>query len=437
MLHNGVLKGVNCPDHRATLIQLNSEGWKINRSSGGHLKLTHKDANKPVFASMTPSDHRAKYNLVSQCRKAITLSRGNRDQASGEIAMSEQDISNAFAKSKMSKKSRKRQVLFDRHNPAGVVSNANEAMDRMRGKASTSKNTTLIPDSAVLSTSSRPMSKDQALRAAEALFSPQKSIQEQRDQSSATAAAPATDAIVASVSAPCEKQKPTELKAETTDTPEVAAEVVQKPKAKRKKAITKTSNTKKTKVSTQKTKDKTMEATAIDTKNAEAVNIVPAKSADEAAPAGLTIVSDDVLALARKIASGKYQQINITSDMVGKTLLLDGEAFLTGSMAAEVPTKATPTASATAHEVKINTTGKTSETKSRGEVISEKLLATIKTFNPEPVSQKDLAELHAADFGYKSLNSARASISRHLTKMVQDGILTESEIKRMRHFTLA
>jgi predicted RNA binding protein YcfA (HicA-like mRNA interferase family) len=46
-------------------------GWIVRRTNGGHLRLTHPQATTPVFASSTPSDHRALANALAQMRRVL------------------------------------------------------------------------------------------------------------------------------------------------------------------------------------------------------------------------------------------------------------------------------------------------------------------------------------------------------------------------------
>jgi len=65
-----VLKGVQ-PDLRDTIKKLHREGWTPSKTSGGHIRLEHAEAAKPVFTSSTPSDFRTPFNLVRDCRSAL------------------------------------------------------------------------------------------------------------------------------------------------------------------------------------------------------------------------------------------------------------------------------------------------------------------------------------------------------------------------------
>jgi predicted RNA binding protein YcfA (HicA-like mRNA interferase family) len=47
------------------------DGWTVRYTAGGHLRLEHPDAAGPVFATATPSDHRAARNTLAQMRRAL------------------------------------------------------------------------------------------------------------------------------------------------------------------------------------------------------------------------------------------------------------------------------------------------------------------------------------------------------------------------------
>jgi hypothetical protein len=51
------------------------EGWQIQKSKGGHLKLLHKDAKVPVFCASTPSDYRAIMNIEGELKRALGIER--------------------------------------------------------------------------------------------------------------------------------------------------------------------------------------------------------------------------------------------------------------------------------------------------------------------------------------------------------------------------
>lgn len=61
------------------------EGWRVKRTSGGHLKFT-KAGYAPIYTSMTASDHRASLNALAQIRRAdrqCRLIHGNRLRGEG------------------------------------------------------------------------------------------------------------------------------------------------------------------------------------------------------------------------------------------------------------------------------------------------------------------------------------------------------------------
>lgn len=67
---HAVLKGVQ-PDLRETIKDLCGEGWSASKTNGGHIRLNHPQAEKPVFTSSTPSDFRTPQNLLRDCRSAL------------------------------------------------------------------------------------------------------------------------------------------------------------------------------------------------------------------------------------------------------------------------------------------------------------------------------------------------------------------------------
>jgi hypothetical protein len=47
------------------------DGSTVRRTNGGHLRLTHRQATAPVFASSTPSEHHALANALAQMRREL------------------------------------------------------------------------------------------------------------------------------------------------------------------------------------------------------------------------------------------------------------------------------------------------------------------------------------------------------------------------------
>lgn len=90
---HGILRGVTSRDLRDTLRTLEGEGWELSRTGGGHIKLVHEEAEKPIFSSMTPSDFRAPKNLVSECGAALREAKMRRNRAFQPIGLHAGDAS--------------------------------------------------------------------------------------------------------------------------------------------------------------------------------------------------------------------------------------------------------------------------------------------------------------------------------------------------------
>ncbi|RMX06825.1 type II toxin-antitoxin system HicA family toxin [Pseudothauera nasutitermitis] len=58
------------------------EGWRVKRTSGGHLKFT-KTGCAPIYTSSTASDHRAGLNARAQIRRADRQGRADRGTGHG------------------------------------------------------------------------------------------------------------------------------------------------------------------------------------------------------------------------------------------------------------------------------------------------------------------------------------------------------------------
>lgn len=430
-----VLKGVSCPDHRSTLIDLNQQGWDIEKTNNGHLKLTHAEAKKPVFSGTTVSDFRARKNLISQCKNAIKLSRATRSDAAETKPMSEADVRKVLASHKFAKKTKGRRVAFDRYNPCSVDSGCSEDMSRM--KSSHMRSGTSIPASAVsMPPAAARNSKQSARDQAEALFA-KKAPTDACAQASATAKSPVkpeaqpTEPVLAS-DQPAKAQLP-----EVVDNHVAPA----KPEAT---AVQKA--VQKSPTSEIMNEEMTLELTTIDRTNASKVTPVkPRKAAKHAAPKAarkpvpaMTPISADVLALAQKIASGDYAHVQITPEMVGATLLFNGEMMITEGRTATAPGALVPDIAPEAGQAEVVTleTEMDAGVKPNGKVdkINTKLIAAIRDFAPESVTQKDLSELLFEEIGYKSVASALASISKRLTYLCGIGLVMEEKKGRLRAF---
>ena len=79
---NDIIRSIGSPDLRTSLFSLRDKGWTVSRTRNGHLKLSHPNARHPVFSGSTPSDFRSVRNLESQCRNALDM-RGAPDPGAG------------------------------------------------------------------------------------------------------------------------------------------------------------------------------------------------------------------------------------------------------------------------------------------------------------------------------------------------------------------
>ena len=68
-----MLKGLS-PSVRDVVRRAEEQGWRAERTSGGHLKFKH-ECGAVVFGAATPSDHRSIKNLVAMMsRKTRSMS---------------------------------------------------------------------------------------------------------------------------------------------------------------------------------------------------------------------------------------------------------------------------------------------------------------------------------------------------------------------------
>lgn len=50
--------------------QLRRQGFTVEHTKGGHIRITRSDMRRPVFAAATPSDARSLSNVEAQLRRA-------------------------------------------------------------------------------------------------------------------------------------------------------------------------------------------------------------------------------------------------------------------------------------------------------------------------------------------------------------------------------
>lgn len=119
---NGVLRGVQ-GDLKNAIIGLSLEGWTPSKTNGGHIRLDHPDAARPVFTASTPGDHRTPDNLRRDCRGALRSAQEVRSDA-----ISEEEAITALRKHKATQKARKRRAgLMDQVGQRvadGIISDA-------------------------------------------------------------------------------------------------------------------------------------------------------------------------------------------------------------------------------------------------------------------------------------------------------------------------
>lgn len=59
---------------RELIKEFEEYGWEVETTNGGHLRFTHPDVDKPVFASKSPSDHRSVENTRAALTREIAYS---------------------------------------------------------------------------------------------------------------------------------------------------------------------------------------------------------------------------------------------------------------------------------------------------------------------------------------------------------------------------
>lgn len=376
------LRGISDSHYRGALTKLQDEGWIITRGNGGHLKLRHPDAAFEVHSSSTPSCNRVAHKVQRDCRRA--LSQG----AVSPIAQN--DETEVLSQSDVAKilKARK-----DEGNAKHLIQrnlyHAPKAHAKVFG----------CSDKAMVEVGMLPCLPKRNLAA-----------------------------LTASVTLP-EMSKPImgmkfgaadRNKASTAPTPvKSKSKSKSKPQLQQRTQAAKKSKTKK--IARTKVEKMTAQTAIAQTSNVQ--GYAPIGEArivrDNTA---VRHISSDVLEIAMKIAEGRLRRIEITPDMVGQAIFVEGEVILPTASAS-----VSPTAGAEVQYVPVVTAGAKSEARknvaplkpvSRQQGLNRvcrKVIQAMRDFNGgEPVLMKDITALIWSDMGYASEESARAAISNQM-----------------------
>jgi len=274
-----VLRGVTCADYRSTLANLQAEGWLLERTAGGHIKLTHKEASTCVFGSSTPSDHLSRKNLISQCRRAL---RSPGEKGSGdapEKVLDEADFQDILRRKKMSRK--KNRKKSQRHGGAPRIESRTQPAPLLVQSEAPGKGATSFTVPARTSDTAIPLT---ATPKGDAAPAPK-------------TAKPAARKPAASAATPKKIRKP---KTQTKDTemPEMDKPDMEK-----------------------------------DAQEAVAKNVM-------SLPEGVGTITTDILNMALRIANGEMQKIVVTPEMVGQTIYVESAIILSDDQPSAAPAPA-------------------------------------------------------------------------------------------------
>ncbi|MFG6572097.1 hypothetical protein ACGYLO_10870 [Sulfitobacter sp. 1A13353] len=386
-----VLRGISCSDYRATLADLEEDGWSISKTNGGHLKLEHPKASKAIFGPCSPSDYRSRHNVVRKCN--IAIGEAAREEkvfgpAPKQKELSDREFTSILKSSKkMRKTNRHKHVPTPSHFLTDAASPADPATPKRK-----------------LGTLALPASKQAVKASAEIASSPMQAVAKKLNITSAT-----------NQKAPPQKNKsaPTLSNDKDKDTNTMLASVSPTPAPAQPQAPAHTS-----------------------TPAPQPVSRKP--DPRQAGSTAIPSISADVLALAMKITSGEMMQVEVTADMVGQTLYYDGQIVLSGAVTSKpakslsvVPsaTAAAPAATPAPMPAAASDTSHSSAVATRGlsqnEAITSTILEALKVLGPELVTFKELTHATLPDLPYKSFNSARSSLPLHVNRMIASGMIEE------------
>lgn len=391
-----VLRGISCSDYRATLAGLEEAGWSISKTNGGHLRFQHPKASKAIFGPCSPSDHRSRLNVIRKCNVAI-------EEAAREIKMygpvpAQEALSDREFTAILKRKKKMRKTNKHRHVPTA----------HFLSERAGSENSGPMPAKRNFGTLVLAAGKHGAKAVAEISASPIKDVAKKMHANvGVESAAPSKT-----------KEQDTKNMLDTVSTS---------------KALT------------------SAPAPAPSLPQSRSQMPIPApqpssKKPDPltaqhqvAATSGIPTISADVLALAMKIASGKMSQVTVTADMIGQTLYYDGEIALSG-------VGITPAQSVTADpKVMAEKSAMMAFTTKSAPIaqvdavdnVQKIILEGLKISGPDFITIKDLVGLTLPDLPYKNYRSARASVPRHLDRLINRGAITVGMIDNCKAYRIA
>lgn len=354
------LSGLHNDQHRAVVGDLIDQGWSPARTGSGHIKLSHPEAARPIYASSTPSDRNAGANLKRSAARVLRMS-----------AMP--------------------QVAVDTNAP-----NTIEAMVTPMSKPATCP-PGYMP-APLPKKKKRWTEEDRVARQAAELLAKEKHA----EQSAKRAAEKEQKKAF--------QQEKAAAKMIATPAPVLAPAVVKEPVI----------------------------------MAAEEFKVIEAVTPRMITPTAVLEIEEDLLELAMKIVTGHYASLDITPEMVGGYLLIEGDAFMTGvptsgfviEQAApmkvmEAPKPAVqspiaPLAPRTPFEASMVTKeGAMEEGQPRAEILN-----ALRSFGGKGVSCREVAEKLYADPSH-----AQAERVRHqLNKLIRDGYANSERTGRMTLF---
>lgn len=372
-----VLRGVTCKDTRDTLEELVDQGWKPEHSRGGHIKLTHEDAAHPIISAKTPSTSRGRLNLKSEAKRAIKM--GRNDILSTTLLHS----------------------AIPPIEPANLEGFPVAPSVRMKKRWSKERRA--------------------AERASQEIVLP---VYATRPVELASTLPSALGRIVAPAKTPQKKTAPTAPVEETA--PAVAAEAVVVD------AVAVEPNAGKDPAKNRKY------TTAAKSKTKVARVAAPSAAAPVEAPAAtddVPVIGADVLAIAMRILSGDLRTVRITADMVGKTLIHEGEVHLVEGVLPAMVAPTMPAKAEVAEKLRQPTrrAGDSATTEMRRNLVRTALGIDPKAW----LTHVELADLIADEAGYATRKSLLGCLRSLLVTMCRDGALEVRRIGAVESYRLA
>ena len=163
----------------------------------------------------------------------------------------------------------------------------------------------------------------------------------------------------------------------------------------------------------------------------------PAPAMTRSLPENLSLLTPEVLRIAQALSDGRLMRLEITADMVGGTLLYDGDVhFVT-------PQGATPKAPAASAVLADPGNVAASKLQSRGatghavRTRKDDIMRIMRHLPDDWMNLTEIASLFWEDEGFKSVDTCRASLVSPAKELLKEGLIEKMKVKHGSKYRLA